>query len=429
MLSVGMRRGSGRGARRLAGVVVLLATALGAGCEAQGGSSVLTDERLGLMIDSMLPEIAGASGLDVRKPVRSAVQPRAEARAFLERQLEEELGAEELAGAERAYRAFGLIPDTLDLRSLLLELYSEQVVGYYDPETERLYVVEGIRADSAAAAVAHELVHALQDQHADLDSLVSMERGNDRQMAAQAAVEGHATLVMIALETARRTGRPIDPGDLPDLGGFLEPALSAQSEQFPVFGRAPRLIRETLVFPYFGGAAFVQELHRDAGRAVAPFGEHLPQSTEQVLSPEDRFLTDRDAPTELELGAPASGWRVVYSNGLGQLETSIFLAEHLGDGARSGAAGWDGDRYALLEGPGAVEALVWYSVWDDDAAADRFARAYRATLQRRPGREARVERLEHDGRPVVKVVETRRGLDPASVPTPPLVSLVEVPER
>lgn len=387
------------------GVALALAAGAGAGaCDAQDGG--ITASELELMIDSLLPAIAEVSGMEVQRSVQFAMQSRADARAFIETQLDEELGAEGRDGMERAYKAFGLLPDTLDLRAMLLDLYTEQVVGYYDPAADRLYVLDEATKATAGPVVAHELVHALQDQYTDLDSLVARERGNDRQMAAQAAAEGQATLVMVALQAAQTTGQPLDIGALPDLSQLLRPALEAENAQFPVFQRAPRLVRETLLFPYMGGAGFVQALFR--GRAGSeppiPFGELLPQSTEQVLAPEARFLEERDDPTEIELGSAGDGWRTVYSNTLGQLETSIMLVEHLGEEAAGDARGWDGDRYALIRGPGGAEALVWYSVWDDAASADAFAARYRAT-----GAARVVERVTVDGRDVVRVVITDAG--------------------
>ncbi|MBW3553822.1 MAG: hypothetical protein KY466_09930, partial [Gemmatimonadetes bacterium] len=294
--------------------------------------------------------------------------------------------------------------------------------------TDRLYVVEGVARSEAAPVVAHELVHALQDQLVPLDSLVERERGNDRQLAAQAAAEGQATLVMLALQAEQATGRRIDPGQLPDLSQMIGPALEAQNAQFPVFSRAPRLIRETMLFPYVSGAAFVQGLHRGtaARGPVVPFGDLLPQSTEQVLDPAG-FLAGPDAPTELRLDGAAREWRMVYDNTLGQLEVSILLEEHLGTPAAGDARGWDGDRYALLSGPDGAEALVWYSVWDDAAAADRFAVAYRRVLARRPHRTGEVRREEVGGRPVVRVVEAAEGTELGGVPVPGIASLREVP--
>ncbi|MFW5951728.1 MAG: hypothetical protein ACOCVZ_06415 [Gemmatimonadota bacterium] len=423
----------------LSGLAAVL-LALPAGCG--GHDRGLSDAELTAMIDSLLPAIAEASGLEVRRPVRFAMQSRAEARAFIERQLDEQFGHEELGGMTGAYRAFGLIPDTLDLRALMLELLTEQVVGYYDPATDRLYVLDEAPAELAAPVVAHELVHALQDQRTDLDSLVAEERGNDRQMAAQAAAEGQAMLVMLALQAAELSGEPLDPGALPDLGPMMRPVLEAENAQFPVFQRAPRLIRETLVFPYIGGATFLQALFRRRGadgEIPVPFGDLLPQSTEQVLEPRRAFLDGRDIPTELELDDPGDGWSVIYENTLGMLETSILLSERIPSGAAGGAAGeagaagtapateesssasgWDGDRYALVEDPGGGDALVWYSVWDDAAAADRVADA----LRKGPGGWA-IERMEVDDRPVVRVVV---GSIPAEA-IPAVRSLEEVATR
>lgn len=392
-----------------------------AACDAQERPG-LDEAGLAAMIDSLLPPISEASGLDVLRPVQFAIQSRAEAASFIEEQLDAELGAEELAGMQRSYVLLGLLPDTLDLRTLLLELYTEQVVGYYDPATDRLYVVEGFPAATASPVVAHELVHALQDQHTALDSLVDPERGNDRQMAAQAAAEGQATLVMIALQAAETTGLSIDIGALPDLGPMMRPALESENAQFPVFQSAPRVIRETLLFPYVGGAGFVQALFRhDPGPGTpVPFGDLLPQSTEQVLEPERAFLAERDDPTEIELGDAGGAWSVVYSNTLGQFETTILLRELPGGSSDASASGWDGDRYALLAGPGGERALVWYSVWDDDASADRVARALVAA-----GDGWRVERFVRDGRPMVRALIAEDAAALGSVRAPTVIGMEE----
>lgn len=415
--------------KRRAERLVLMAVAWAAlvapaGCGAQD-EGALTADRLEVIIDSLLPGIAEASGLAVRQPVRFALQPRADARAFIERQLDDELGQEDLMGAERVYKAFGLLPDTLDLRGLMLELLTEQVVGYYDPRTDRLYVVEGADATTAGPVVAHELVHALQDQHTDLDSLIAPERGNDRQLAAQAAAEGQAMLVMLAMQAAQAAGQPIDPGALPDLGPMMGPALEAENSQFPVFERSPRLIRETLIFPYVGGATFLQALYRqlEVGGPPVPFADLLPQSTEQVLHPRRAFLEDRDAPTEIQLEEPGRGWSPVYSNTLGEFETGILLSERSGDPDAS-AVGWDGDRYELLQGPSGAEALIWYSVWDDEASADRAA----DVLQAAEG-DWQVERVSFSGRPVVRVLIARNGGVPSEDVIPAIASIEELAAR
>lgn len=412
--------------RRLLSVLLLLLLPAG-GCGQRP-----EDQTLRRMIDEALPGIAAISGLEPLEPVRVERPTRAEMREFIEEQLREELPPEELEGLTAVYKALGLLPPELDLRALLLELYTEQIVGYYDPGTETLYVVEGVSPASVGPVLNHELVHALQDQHVDLDSLISRHQGNDRQLAAQAAVEGQATLVMMAaLLSSASGGDLIDVRQMPELGeDLLRPALEAENSQFPVFQSAPRILRETLLFPYLHGAIFVQTLWRNSGVSLEaepealpqPFGPNLPLSTEQVLYPQARFLDERDDPTDLELEPPGD-WRTLYEDGLGELELSVFLSEHLGIEAAALARGWDGDRYRVLESPAGERAFVLYSVWDDEDAADLFADRYRAALAARPGRHGQVERFEREGRPLVRVVEAGTDILLDRVPVPELTGL------
>lgn len=408
--------------RRILGVAGALASLLLAvttvACRGQDRAEMLQS-----MADEMLPRLEVLSGLPARAPIRLAWQSRDSMRIFVEGQLAEDLAPGEIEGVQSAYTAFGLIPDTLDLRKLLLELYGEQIIGYYDPDTKTLFVVEGAPRGEIATVLAHELVHALQDQHLNLDSLVSQRGDNDRQTAAQAAFEGQATLVMFARMLEEQLGRPLRPGDMPDLRTQLGAQLEAQNSRFPVFRGAPRIIRETMLFPYLGGAGFVQALWRAAesrGEAgfPAPVGPLLPVSTKQVIDPERYFLAERDDPTELRLAPPAEGWQLIYENNLGELEVGILLKEHLGAGAESAARGWDGDRYQLLAAPGGGRTLVWYSVWNNAPAADRFADSYRRILERRPERQGRVSRIEIGGRPVVLVLDADRSIDLEQVPVP-----------
>ena len=417
---------------RAARVLALLALGLplsSVACHAQD-RAVEDTAHVRAVVDTLLPRLQVLAGLPAVRPIRIGYRTRAEVRAYIIRQLDHDLPPAELSGLQGTYAALGMIPDTLQLRRLLIDLYSEQVGGYYDPETKTFYTVEGTPPGMLRTVLAHELVHALQDEHVNLDSLVSRKRGNDRQAAAQAAIEGQATAVMFAVELAQQFGKgSVDPTRLPDLGAQLRPALEAQNSQFPVFRRAPLVIREGLIFPYLQGAAFVQALWRSrvrngappAGGWPAPLDSLLPQSTEQVMHPE-RFLRLHDQPTTLVLGpTPDPRWRTLHEDGLGELETTIFLRQHLGDAAN--ARGWDGDRFRLLEGPGGARALAWYSVWDDPAAADAFAAAYRQTLDHRPQRHALVDRLVQAGRPIVRVIDAPVTVPLESVLAPALAGL------
>ncbi|HUC40604.1 MAG TPA: hypothetical protein VMR92_07195, partial [Gemmatimonadales bacterium] len=215
-----------------------------------------------------------------------------------------------------------------------------------------------------------------------------------------AILEGQATVAQIPVLMPEQK-----PDTLP-LGWFWKQrsAMASQQTQMKQFAHAPLWIREGLIFPYLGGADFIVWFrHEYFGVSVL---DSMPRSTEQILHPE-RFAL-HDEPTELSFvnGADTVQWE----DNLGEYETRLLFQQLLGDETEAAtlATGWDGDRYEVL-GPNS-DALVWYSVWDDAAAAGRFtAGLQRAWTKRRAGgptgRRADVKQLVIDGRPVVRLVD------------------------
>jgi len=379
----------------LAGVLALFLL----GCDAPAQEVDTTfvqssDAELRQMVAELLPDVARRSGLELVRPVRVERRSREELVDFLTAKLNEELSPEEEEQTIRAYALLGMVPADLDLRGLLLSVYTEQVAGFYDPDVSTLFVMDDQPAASLVPLLVHELVHAVQDQAADLDSLTDKSRGNDRQAAAQAAIEGHATLVMFEQMMEMAQGSPVDLTELPSVAEQLRPALESMRAQYPALGGAPRVIQESVLFPYLEGASFVQSLWTsDGGERLAPFGDRLPQSTEQVLD-EGAFLHARDAPTPVRLEVEGD---VLYDNTLGELETRIFLDELLGGGAEGAADGWDGDHYVLTE-----RGLAWGSIWDTAADRDLFVETVRPAVGELP-EAATIEAVEVEGRPGVLV--------------------------
>jgi hypothetical protein len=324
-------------------------------------------------------------------------------RAYVDAKIEEELPPEEIERLTTAYRLFGLIPDTLDLAALLLELYTEQVVGYYEPDSSTLYVVDDADPTIARLTIAHELVHALQDQYMSLDSILSVKNQNDRVLAAQSILEGQATLgSMLAVMPEQDAD---DFGDLwTDVG--VRQMMTQQQARMPVFAAAPRVIKEGLVFPYLAGADFVRWFSRTYPDTV-PFGPRLPASTEQILRPEQ--YRAGDWPVNLRF---VDADDALYTDDLGQFETQLLITEWTGNepiGA-SGATGWAGDRYAVFETSGDF-ALVWWIVWDDQPAADRFFAIVSRDVSTRQiqGRERSVDRVDVEGHPGVVYADYPEG--------------------
>jgi hypothetical protein len=332
-------------------------------------------------VNIALPAIEKSAGFPFKTLPKVESRSKDEVRGFLEKKFNESQPALELAGAERAYKLLGLLPDTLDLRKFMLRLLAEQVVGYYDPATKVLYVVEGSGGknggDILQVTISHELVHALQDQYVGLDSLEKMHGDNDRQSAMQAIMEGQATYEQLAAMLGGGSAMRM-PGGWERVRQLIRDSQGTM----PVFASAPALIQETLLFPYLSGAEFVKQF-KDRRPGQAPYAP-LPQSTEQILHPE-KFLDLVDEPLRLRLPKPNSG-SVVYDNDLGEFETRLFLFQHLKDlgVAGQGATGWGGDRFMVVntpQGPG----ITWLSLWDTPIDAAQFRDAAELTIERRLG--------------------------------------------
>jgi hypothetical protein len=327
-----------------------------------------------------IPQIERATGLKFKTPPKLEVRTKAQVREFLLGKFDEQQPAQELAGEEAVYKTLGLIPQSLDLRKFLLDLYTEQIVGFYDPAKKVLYVVEGAPREVARITVAHELIHALQDQYLNLDSLQRSTGDADRILAAQAVIEGQATYEqMISMVGGEGNIAARLPGGWDQVRQMIREARN----EMPVFATAPILIQEALIFPYLSGAEFVRRFKEQ--RANQSPLEHLPVSTEQVLQTSAFFAARPDLPTRVTLPAPSAGTKA-YENNVGEFGIRIFVYEHSKDQntALRAAAGWDGDRYVLVRMPGG-NGIAWVTVWDSAVDAAEFTGALAESVLQRYG--------------------------------------------
>ena len=273
----------------------------------------------------------------------------------------------------------GLSPDTLDLGALLQRLLEEQIIGYYDPGTKVLYVVDGASKALLQQTVTHELVHALQDQYVRIDSIQALTDDADAQGAAQSVLEGQAVYAQLL----------VDPNSGPMIrmpGGWdrIRDVIRDGQGGMPVFASAPRAVREGLLFPYLGGADFVRRFAEK--RPMKELLTDLPISTRQILNDAAYFTDDRskrEVPTRVTLPAPSVG-TVIHENSFGEFETRLILVQHLKDEglARRGAGGTDGDRYAVIRTPQG-DAIAWASVWDTSVDAADFMDLLADAIRRR----------------------------------------------
>jgi hypothetical protein len=357
---------------------------------------------LGHLVDSLKAPVERATGLRFKAPPKSALRSRGQVREYLIRKLDEELPPTKMRGLETAYRMFGLLPDTLKLRSLLLDLYTEQVAGYYDPDSATLFGVEGVDPSQLRLVLAHEMVHALQGQYLPLDSILHTTANNDRLTAAQAVLEGQATLASIDVLAS---GQNISGN--PEFWDLYREQVREQQTSMPVFAKAPLIVREALIFPYLAGAEFMHWWETSRLKDSVPYGPRMPVSTEQILFPA-RYARG-DVPVALEFPADTG---LIYEDVLGEGEIRVLMAKLAGasEVRTRGPIGWGGDRYRVYSTP-AGPALVWYVVWDDTNSADRFTWGYGGKLRStaRKGYRTALDNLELGGMPATRYVLAPEG--------------------
>jgi len=374
----------------------------------------------GRQVAEAIPRIENAVGLKFKTPPVVEVRSKEQVRAFVVQQVQDPKALREFTGMEAAYKRLGMLPDTLDLKKFLVDLLTEQIVGYYDPKTKVLYVVSDAPTEAASITITHELIHALQDQYISLDSAQKLEGQNDRQSAAQAVFEGQAVYEQIA---AMLGGNNVAV-NLPGGWDRVREMIRDNQSSMPVFAAAPVVIQETLIFPYLSGAEFVRNYKdRNPGKELY---KDMPQSTEQILHP-SAYFAKRDAPSAVSL-PPLAGVSPVYQNTIGEFETRLLLFEHLRDQneAVRGASGWDGDRYQLFSSGGG-QGIAWVTVWDSAVDASEFFDMLGRSVERRygvkqaasagattklfsgAGRSLQITTAEVAGRPVVLYVDVPAG--------------------
>ena len=354
--------------------------------------------------------VSSIRGQDFVRPVKPNMLNREQLSREMLRLMDEEYTDAQLLLMDSAFKAFGLMPLDLDSKRLMSNMLTEEVAGFYDPDSKRMVLIveEGpaedpgwfgrllgarpaFDRDAQKTTLAHELTHALQDQLYDLNAMEDrIEHDDDMVLAFSALVEGDATLLMYAEAGGSRDVRQLDPDS-------MRASFNIMSWMLPLAGgetyrRAPPIFRESLTFPYFQGMLFAISLAHEQGWAgVHKSYARPPLSTEQVLHPR-KYLdpAEFDAPQEVRIPdlsqCIGETWKHVGGNCLGELQTSILLKRV--SGGIQASRGWDGDRYEVYVDQSGALGLVYASIWDSPQDANQFADAYRAYNQQRKATES-----------------------------------------
>jgi hypothetical protein len=359
-----------------------------------GSFTVAEAEALARTVSTRVEEIRG---LKFKRPVPVRMVTGQEARAHFAARLAKGWSAEKARHDQKAYQHLGLLPAGFDLTTSLLDTLEDQAAGYYDPETGAFSLIREMPRSAAPLLMAHELTHALDDQHFDIDGRIEAAADDDEKSGGVAAVvEGSGTLVMtVYVLQEMQAGRLSREG--------LTEFQAAESARSAGLKRVPEVLQRSLLAPYILGQTFLlrgqlENLRQGVNAAdLKRAYDTPPSSTEQVLHPEKYWGATPEVPRVVkvpELGPQlGAAWSLAAEGSLGELTLGSLVGAGMpeltaaaglfGQGwTNAAASGWGGDHYVhYVSGPQSLTALA--TVWDTPKDAEEFANALAGQTGRR----------------------------------------------
>ncbi len=388
--------------------------------EEQSRISKAQADELFRSVDSILQWVSKETNLPVKRKVKRELASRSEVQKYVEDRMKTDEDAQRLKRSELVLKKFGLLPRDFDLGTFMVQLLREQVVGFYDPKKQTVFLLNWVDAEQQRPVLAHELTHALQDQNFDLEKWLRAGvsepkeakggNGNDRkaaekeqrelqkeidadeiESARQAVTEGQGMAVLIDF-MLEPMGRSLTNSS--DLVEAMKQNMQSGADS-PVFQHAPVFLKEAMTFPYRYGLGFVQALLQKGGSKLAYAGalERPPSTARQIMIP---AMSSILGPAYQKFDVGAMGEFDVYlllDQYSGQ-RTAARLTPHWRGGYYYAAQKKDSKDTAGKPGGAAETAspsvtksvsLFYVSRWDTERAANDFAAMYAAGLPARYG--------------------------------------------
>lgn len=360
-------------------------------------------------VDEIMKFASDETGLPTRSPVKRQMTTRDAIESYLMKKLSEDKESKRMERDEIVLKKFGLLDRDFELKPFLLALLKEQIEAYYDTKTKTINLLDWVQPDEQKPVMSHELTHALQDQHTDLEKWdsqtpddVSTTLAGDQEHVAKdemdaardAVSEGQATAVMMDY-MLKPMGKSLVKD--PEVLDFIRQHMNASADS-PVMARAPLLISESMLFPYRDGLSFEQDVWMDLGQNAAFAGtlDRPPTSTWEVLNPrnyEQKLIPP--VPLLPNIHPIVDKLYRPYDIGqVGQLDVQIMSQLFGGKAsARDLTSAWDGGIYWAGQARSATTAeeqdntkslaIFYLSVWRNPASAQAFTQLYASNLGRK----------------------------------------------
>lgn len=354
-------------------------------------------------VDTILQFASDDSKLPIKRKVKKRLTTRDAVEKYLEEKMKDDKDARRLERSEIVLKKFGMLDEDFHLQPFLVSLLKEQIAGYYDSKTKTVNLLDWIAPDAQKPVLAHELTHALQDQHVNLDKWedqssedLSHNVAEDNQhistdeedTAREAVLEGQAMAVLVDYEL-KPAGRSILSN--PDAVKKMADEQGSDASS-PVLARAPLVLQESLLFPYREGLKFEVDMLADKGTtgAFADVLDRPPATSYEIMNPRAYehevkvpLLTMPDVHGLLD-----ADYNPYDVGVMGELDVRM-LTELFGGQPMAAALtpAWNGGIYYVVQKKSAPDkdatssiALLYLSQWKSPEAAAAFAKMYAGEL-------------------------------------------------
>jgi hypothetical protein len=350
-------------------------------------------------VDEILKFVSERTGLPIKSQVKRQLNSREELEKYINARMAEDEDAQRLKRSGVVLKKFGLLPADFNIETYIVQLYREQVAGYYDPRTKTVYLLDWVDPELQKPVLAHELTHALQDQNFDLmrwadwnsqrkpGSLTEEVASDEDRAARQSVMEGQA-MVMLLEYTLAPMGRTLS--DSPMMVDAIKAGM-LDAPDSPVFSAAPLYLREALTFPYRYGLDFERVLLDKRGKdfAFKQAFRNPPNDTRQIMMP-DAYLAGERVPhiQVIDFGKIFGADYERYDLGsIGQFDTMVMLKTYASEAVSLRLSPqWRGGYYYAAQKKGTRPdeiAVVYVSRWADQGSAQEFAKIYSDALSKR----------------------------------------------
>lgn len=333
-------------------------------------------------LDHIVKTLSEITGLEQKRPVPYGRMTKRQLHQFLAKRMKSSMKPAEVRADELSLKLFGLVPTDFDLKKSTLDLLTEQAAAFYDYQEKKLFLLDTSSFTEEEVTLAHELSHALVDQHFDMSKF--MEEGptnDDENLAHSAVVEGQATWLMIAYQLKQSGAAPVPtPEMLKQMTGGSE----TPSAQYPVLNASPLYIQKSLLFPYVEGLTFFDAVYHKLGKAsFAAVFKDPPVDSSQIIHPEryfDHIVSTKPALPSWKLNGSA---KQIAEGQMGEFDFTMLLTVYAAkEKATALASHLRGSEYRILEvGKEKRPVLEYIAEWDTAEHAKEYLALYKQVLQ------------------------------------------------